>query len=404
MLAGHDLVYFGPEKWDGLWRNRHQLMSRFAHHHKVLYVEPKTYLRTTRHQWRTGSLRWQDLWRDLRQSRVTKAAEHLYIYRNPIVLPISGRFPLDRITWFLWRGLLKSTMKKLNFSDPIIWLSRPSMVNLVDALDEKLVIYHVVDEYLSYCQGDVQARTRQQTLERQMLKKADLVIVVSESLFQAKQPFNEHTYLVPNGVDYQAYARAMDSNEPPPPDIAELPKPLIGYSGLIASRLDLNLLRHLATTHPDWSIVLLGTTDDRNCAVELMRLRQTENVHFLGRREIDQVPRYIQAFDVCIIPYQIDERAQNASPLKLYDYMAAGKPIVTTNFSAANQFKKVVRVADNQEEFLNYIKDALSENDHDLCLERQRIAAENTWEQRVRQLSRIVQFHLETGEQGGKRE
>jgi len=392
MLTGYNIIYFGPEKWDGLWRNRHQLMSLFTQRNRVLYVEPKIYFQTMRRKWWRGQL---SLREELRQPRVTRARNNLYIYRSPAFAPIAGRFPLDRITWFLWITLLKATMRKLAFDEPIIWLSRPSMVNLIGAFNEKLAIYHVVDEYLSYCKDDVKAQARQQAMERQMLKKADLVIVVSANLLQAKRAFNKHTYLVPNGVDYQAYAQAVDSNEPPPSDIDRLPKPVIGYSGLIADRLDLDLLQHIATTHPEWSLVLMGTVDDRHCATELSKLRQRKNVYFLGRKEIRQVPYYVNAFDVCLIPYKVNERAQNASPLKLYDYMAVGKPIVATNFPAANQFRDVVHIADSKEEFTCHIEQALSEKDNNLIWKRRRIAAKHTWEDRVNQLSDLIQSHLD---------
>lgn len=394
MLEGYDLVYFGPEKWEGLWRNRHQLMSRFAQRNRVLYVEPKFYLNQVRRQWREGCLHWRDLWQDVQRNRVAKAGDNLYIYRSPLFVPVSGRYPLDRASWALWRGLLKSTMRKLGFDEPIVWLSRPNMVDLVGALSERLLIYHIVDEYLSYCKDDTEARVRQRAQERQMLGKADLVIVVSESLLQAKRPFNSRTYLVPNGVDCQAYTRALESDEPPPSDIFQLPRPLLGYSGLIADRLDLDLLRYVATTHPEWSLVLVGAVDDRRCGAQLSALRQMANVHFLGQKEIDRVPYYIKGFDVCLIPYAVNERAQNASPLKLYDYMAAGKPTVTTDFPAARQFREVVRIASSCEEFAQYIAQALSEEGDRLSLRRRRIAAQHTWENRVDQLSELIRACL----------
>jgi glycosyltransferase involved in cell wall biosynthesis len=400
------MVYFGPEKWDGLWRNRHQLMSRFARRNKVLYVEPKAYLQKVRQQLQAGSLRWHDLREEFTQGRVAQLEDNLYIYRSPTYVPVSGRFPLDRVTWYLWKRLLRQTMRDLGFFKPIIWLSRPGMVNLVGGFNEKLVIYHVVDEYLSYLKDDdVEARRRQQVLERQMLKRADLVIVVSENLLRAKRPFNKHTYLVPNGVDYRAYAQAVDSEEPPPPDIAQLPKPVIGYSGLIAARLDLALLQHIATIHPEWSLALVGAIDEKHCAAELARLRRIDNVHFLGTKEIDQVPHYVQAFDVCLIPYRVNEHSENVSPLKLYDYMAAGKSIVTTDFPAANRFGEVIRIAHAREEFTRHIEQALLQNNGDLVSEMRRIAAQNTWEKRVSQLSRIIQSYLEEeSRRVGKRE
>jgi glycosyltransferase involved in cell wall biosynthesis len=394
MLTGHNLVYFGPEKWDGLWRNRHQLMSRFAQQNKVLYVEPYIDLQRVRHEWRAGSLKWNDLWQDFRKSRVRKQRDNLFIYRSPVFIPISGRYPLDRITWFMWKGWLKAAMRKLGMEKPIVWLSRPNMLELNTGFGAQLVVYHVVDEYAAYPGNDWEARRQQQALERQMLKKADLVVVVSENLLQSKRPFNKNTFLVPNGVDVQSYVQATESHRPPPPDITQLSRPVIGYSGLIAARLNLDLLEHIAITHPEWSIALVGAVDERYCAGELARLKQIRNIHFLGRKEIDQVPRYVQAFDVCLIPYQLDERAQNASPLKLYDYMATGKPVVATDFPAARQFSDLIYIAQTVKDFMHHIEQALAENDDDLAQKRQLVARENTWEKRVEQLSQVLESHL----------
>lgn len=370
-------------------------MSRFARCNKVLYVEPSIDLRSFRQALRQTTFKWTDLWRDLKQNPVRQVRDNLYIFHSPI--PISGRRPFDRMTRFIWKRHLASAMRKLGFHPPIVWLSRPNMVSLTTGFGATLVIYHVVDEYQAYLGEDREARRQQQVLEQRLLKSVGLVIVVSEKLLTAKRAFNEHTYLVPNGVDAQAYMQALHSHAPLPPDIAGLPKPVIGYSGLIAARLNLDWLHHLAIRRPDWSIALVGAVDDRRCADELVQLRQLKNVYFLGRKTIDQVPHYVRAFDVCLIPYRVDERAQHASPLKLYDYLATGKPIVTTDFAAAGQFKECVRIAGTQEEFVRQIAEALSEHDADLFRARQRIAVENTWDVRVEQLSAILQSRLAVG-------
>ena len=186
-------------------------------------------------------------------------------------MPISGRAPLRDLLEFTNRHMLRGVMKSLGMRAPLIWFSRPSVANHVGQFGEKLVIYHVVDEYTAYDGMSEGARQRLQDQERRLLKQADLVIVVSDSLLRAKRPFNKQTYLVPNGVDYRAYTCALDSNQAPPADIAALPKPLIGYSGLIAARLDLVLLRDLAEAHPEWSLALMGAVDDRYCARESSR-------------------------------------------------------------------------------------------------------------------------------------
>lgn len=368
-------------------------MSRFAQYNKVLYVEPVVYLNHLRHHWREGKLGWSDF----KQKPVSQAGDNLYIFHSPAYVPISGRQPLKPVSRFAWTGLLKLAMRQLGFGRPIVWFSRPEMVDLIGSFDEKLVVYHVVDEYLAYGGLNSEARRRQQCQEQQMLQRAGLVIVVSEKLYEAKRPFNQHTHLVANGVDYQAYDRAMSSTDPLLPDIGQLSRPVIGYSGSVATRLDLDLLHYLATSHPDWSIVLVGVIKERDCAAGLSKLRQAGNVHFLGHKEINQVPYYVKGFDVCLIPYKVNERAHHSSPLKLYDYMATGKPIVSTDFASANQFKDVIRIARSKENFKHSIEEVLTEKDNGLSGKRRSIAAENTWDARVNQLSALIQNRLDAG-------
>lgn len=394
MLTGHNIIYFGPGKWNGLWRNRHQLMSRFALQNRVIYVEPIFTIHKLRNQLRQGYRGISEIWHDAGHAGVTKVAKNLYIYHSPVYIPISGRFPLDKITWWIWKLLFKQTIKRLGFSRPIIWLSRPEMSCFIGTFDEKLIIYHVVDEYLSYGEMDVETRAKIKKLEQQVLKKADLVIVVSEKLRATKSVFNKHTYLVQNGVDYASYSKALTDDTPMPSDILQLPKPIIGYSGLISRRLDLGLIGDMAKTHTEWSLVLIGEVNDKGCESELNRLREMKNVYFLGIKEITQVPHYVKAFDVCIVPYKLNEETQNLSPLKLYDFMAMGKEIVTTDFPIAREFKDILHIAESNDSFVNCIKEALAEKNKALFTKRRQIAAQNTWEHRIVELSGIIESHL----------
>jgi len=391
VITGDNIIYFGPGKWDGMWRNRHQLMSRFARKNKVMYVEPVVSLSKLRR----GDYSWSDFWQAVKRKRVTKTKENVFIYHSLPYVPISGRFPVDKITWWIWNLLFRSTLKKLDFSNPIIWLSRLEMSYFIGNFDEKMVIYHVVDEYLAYPGVTEEDRERLEHSEKQLLKKADMVIVVSEKLKKSKGVHNENTFLVKNGVDYESYNKALLSNDLLPDDIDRLPRPIIGYSGLISQRLDLDLIENIASTYTEWSVVLIGMVNDKGCESIMNRLQQMENVHFLGVKNITQVPYYVKGFNVGIIPYKINEETENLSALKLYDFLAIGMPIVTTDFPAVTEFKNVVRVADSKENFTVHIENVLIEDDENLITERRSIASQNTWEQRVVQLSRLIAGRLE---------
>ena len=333
MLEGHDLIYFGPGKWEGMWRNRHQLMSRFASHNKVMYVEPVVYFSKLRQ----GDYSWSDLWKAIRGKRITKIADNVLIYHSLPFVPISGRFPLNRITWWVWNLLFHLTLKRLGFSRPIIWLSQPDMSHFIGKFDEKLTIYHVVDEYLAYPSVSSEVRVSLERSEKKLLERVDLVIVVSEKLQKKKSIHNKRTFLVKNGVDYESYDKALSNNGPLPADIARLPRPVIGYSGLISRRLDLGLIEYIAKTHPEWSMAFIGMINDKGCEPQMDRFRQMKNVHFLGEKKIREVPYYVKAFDVSIVPYMINEETENLSALKLYDFFGNRDADCCNEFSCCSR-------------------------------------------------------------------
>jgi len=275
-----------------------------------------------------------------------------------------------------------------------MWVYKTDHIRKIGGFNEKMVIYHVVDEYQAYFGSSAQREEQKQNIERLMLERADLVIVVSQKLYETKRPFNRNTHLVPNAVDYSVYAEAIDSDKQPPKDVARLPGSKIGYSGLIAAKLNFKLLHDMATTHPEWYIILLGAIDDRHCSEDLNLLKKMGNIYFIKQKKISKVPYYIKALDVCIAPYKINKHSQNISPLKLYDYMASGKPIVSTNFPAAQMFKNVIQIANSESEFISHVETALHEDDKDLVKKRRYIASQNTWDDRVRQISLLIRSKL----------
>ena len=150
----------------------------------------------------------------------------------------------------------------------------------------------------------------------------------------------------------------------------------------------------MAQLHPEWSIVFIGLVDDRECEAMMNRLRQMKNVHFLGVKNITKVPYYVKGFDVGIIPYKIDEETKSLNALKLFDFMAIGMPIVTTGIPAVTKFKNVVRIADSKEKFAKHIENALIGDDENTVNKRRGVASQNTWENRVVHLSRLIDNRL----------
>ena len=387
-LQGAHIVCFAPNPWNDLWRNRHHIFSRLARENTVLYVEPKVYSLADLRRGQMGV-------EDLRRPRCQHEADGLWLYRHPVWAPRTARPGLKQLMRRLRRLALRRAMARLGMCRPITWVFQPIHAELVGTLGECLIVYHVVDQYAAFRYHSLEKRQRIQDEERQLLPRADLVVVSSQALLAAKSSLNPHIVVVPNGVDLAAFERVWQSNVPPPEDVAQLRHPIIGYSGHISVRLDLPLVTEIARRRPDWSLALVGTVWERGCEEELQVLRALPNVHFLGQKAPEQVPQYICAFDACLIPYRQGEEAYHSSPIKLYEYLAAGKPVVGIDIPALDGFRAVVHVADSPETFVRSLEAALREDGSTLVKERRRLAAANTWERRVEQISTAIQTRLE---------
>lgn len=375
MLKDESIIYFGPEPWAGLWRNRHQLMSRFAMHNDVWYVEPPTLLR----QLIRGKKQ--------RTRLFSRDPSGVNVFHSPWWLPVIGRAPLKNPSIGMYLQALKF-LAGGSRRKHIVWLSRPPMIDYVGRLQEKLTIYHVVDEYSGYGSATENERQKLLGMERKLLERVDAAIVVTPSLHKLKSLHNSNTHIVPNAADFSAYAHTPEYM---PVDLDGIQRPIIGYTGLIASRLDLDLLSATASAKPTWSFVFVGSVNDEGCRMQLDKLKQLSNVYFVGQKSVAETPNYVGHFDICTIPYAVNLRAQHASPLKLYEYAAASKPIVATDFAAARDFGGHVDVVRNAAEFIDACERGLKLNSQSRTIkDNLDFAAKNTWDERVEQVSEII--------------
>jgi len=392
MLAGQDIIYFAQGKWDGLWRSRQQLMSIFARKNRVLYVEGRPTLRFALHAFVGKDLRRSDL----HLSSVRQVSENLFVCRFPIWAPESDRFPLKRLTRTVGWLFIQHALRKLHMSRPIVWLSQPSMVDLIEAIPSAcLRVYHVYDEYGGYCGLTPASRHQIEELEKRMMELVDIVIVSSKRLYDAKSSLHANTYFVPHGVNYKAYTAAL--RDPYIPDgLRSIKAPRLGYVGLISDKLDLQMIGELAQNHANWSLVFVGEARVSTQRDIWQALISMSNVHYLGEVEVSQVPYYIKGFDVGLVPYVLNRYAENAQPLKVYDYLAAGLPIASVDVPAVREFGQYIHVTERPRDFSQAVEAALADTTPERCQARRNIAAQHTWEVRVEQLSDVLQTHLAT--------
>jgi glycosyltransferase involved in cell wall biosynthesis len=281
-------------------------------------------------------------------------------------------------TWSLVRDVRRALAQVAPGRAPLLITGTPAAVGVVGALGEIASVYFCMDDYgeLPGVDADIVA-----PLEKTLLRRVDATVATARALVELKRPTSGLAYALPQGVNYDHFARA----QPEPADMAQLPHPRIGFAGGISSACDFGLIRALAEAHPTGSIVLVGPVQ---AGVEVPRL---SNVHLLGHRPYDVLPAYVQAFDVGLIPYVLNDWTRSVDPLKLLEYLAAGIPVVSTAIPEVEKYADAICIGADTISFLACVAEALEGSRAAKAERGQSVARAHTWARRAEQLMQIVQ-------------
>ncbi|HKX19306.1 MAG TPA: glycosyltransferase [bacterium] len=387
LLSGQNIVCLAHEPWHGPWKTYQQIMSLLAKKNRVLYVGPPASLR----EGVTGLVR-----RAQRRPLLECVTPTLFVYHEPRLLGrANNRRPIARhlngITARLRLSQARWLARCCGFAAPILWVFDPMMSRAVGTFGERLVVYHVLDNYAEFIDPRATAlRAAMSKNEGWMLKRADVVVAVSDSLRQRCLEHNPNSFLVPNGVNTEMFrARAMARVVPA--DMRHLARPIIGYVGAIQPIVDYSLLHRISMERPEWSLVLAGPRDlDGAAQAAFDTLCSRPNVHYLGCKQVGEVPVYISACDVCLMPYHPRKSTvPDSDSIKLYEYLACGRPVVSVDVSSAARFSPLVRIARDEEEFVKGVEESLAEGSR-FVEARELVASEHSWQQRVATLSQIL--------------
>jgi glycosyltransferase involved in cell wall biosynthesis len=346
VLRGRDMLCFGHD-WSGDPLSKTHLMRLLARDNRVLWINSIGY--------RAPTASGRDFKRIVTKLRAAaepvKEVEPNIFVLNPLAVPAYGVPAMQRVNRELLKLQVWRAVDRLGFRRVVNWVFNPTAAVVAGALSEDLVVYYCVDEFTAFSGISPQLVA----LERQLIEKADLVIVSSEKLRQTKSAHNPRTALVRHGVQYDHFRTALAPETRVPDEVARLPKPVIGYFGLMADDwIDIDLMEHVARHFAGGSMVLLGkvTTD-------LSRLTALPNVHVLGRKPFEDLPAYCKAFDVAMNPFPLNEVTLNSNPLKVREYLAAGLPVVSTRIPEVEVVREA-RIADSKEAFVKAIEEALA--------------------------------------------
>jgi glycosyltransferase involved in cell wall biosynthesis len=383
MLSGHDIVCISTQDWDDLWTRKQRFMSQFAKQgNKVLYVERQMHLagavKRIKTQWRR-SFKW------LNGPRMI--AQNLYVYTLPLVLPFyQMAYWINGINHYIIISLLKRQMASLGLRNPILWTYAPFSDRLIGKLGEKLVVYECVDEF-SASKGLVRANVIK-AMESCLIKKSDLIIVTAQSLLDSKRHLSNYIHLVPNAAEVDHFKKVLSGDTVLSHEMAQIKPPIIGFLGSISYWIDIDLIHYIAVSRPDWSVVMIGPV-----RTDISKITALPNVYILGRKDYNEVPGYVKGFDVCINPYIMDGVAEGCSPLKLYEYLATGKPIVSVDMPEARKFSSIITIARSYEEFLTGLDSSFKENGK-YAKERIAESEKHSWDNRFQRVQFIVEEAL----------
>ena len=316
-LRGRDILCFSND-WSGDPLSKTHLMRLLARDNRILWVNSIGYRRPNVNRADAGRA-----WRKLSAAMtpVREVEPNLFVL-NPLVVPVYDRPWIRAGNRRILGAQVKRAMRVLKFQRPINYVFLPSAALVAGDFHEDKIIYHCVDEYAAFT-GVAAAALAEQ--EERLIKKSDLVIVSSDLLHRSKSALNPNTVLVRHGVDFEHFRKALDPATRVPESIANLPRPVIGFFGLIADWVDVELMAAVAQRYPNGSMVVLGkvTTD-------VAALERLPNVHLLGRVPYADLPAYSKGFDVALNPFRISELTLNSNPLKVREYLAAGLPVVSS--------------------------------------------------------------------------
>ncbi|MEO8377873.1 MAG: glycosyltransferase, partial [Candidatus Sumerlaeota bacterium] len=264
--------------------------------------------------------------------------------QNLPFMPLANSFaPSRALTMGLLRAKAAAPLKRAPKGGRVLWLQNPAYIELIDKLPHDLVVYDVMDPFAAFRTSDPQVAER----EDRVLKKADLVFTGGRSLHTQVVDRHQRAHCFPSGIDFAHFARAANPGSVPA-DIAMLDKPILGYFGAVDERIDWKLIETLCRERRHWSIVFLGPL----VLIPEVPIKEP-NFHWLGAKSYDALPEYLRAFDVCLIPWLVNDLTRFMSPTKTPEYLAAGKPVVSTPIpDVAADYAGEVLIADSPEAYL----------------------------------------------------
>lgn len=390
------VVCFLPTPWPQFWAQG--LFAAMADHVSMLLVEPPIDILSS--IIRPGRL----IKRLMRYRKLTKLNQTLYLFQ-PISLVSYGvtyRFPLfTQLSRFILRSQLKRVLSKMpSYEHLIMHYFMPQQHYALNLLKSDLSIFDIADEFYVKAQDEEIDFKRKSTIryrqyEKKVFDNTDLVFVSSRSLYNSRSRLHSNIVQIPVGcADFEFFSKARDLNLSIPTDIASLSSPRVGFVGNFNEKVDLKLLLELARQKSDISLIFVGADNGETAFKRTTPYRELmglPNVYHLGWHPYESLPAYIKALDVCLMPFCLNVWMKNSHPSKTYQYLSAGKPVVSTAIPEVLSLDNVIAVAKNTQDFINAVEVAINKRDAKEDIEKRvEIGFQNSSKVRAKQRAKVI--------------
>jgi len=365
-----DIICYSHLRWDFVYQRPQHLLSRMSDHFRVVYVEEPVF--DTNNAYLESRQNEDKVW---------------------VVVPHLPAGLSDEEILRQQNLLLKTFMENFQCLNFIAWYYTPMAIHLNPSFTPSLVVYDCMDELSAFKNAPSIMKER----EKELLKRADIVFTGGYSLYEAKKGSHANVYAFPSSIDRKHFGKARSMNIEFS-DQQDIPFPRIGFFGVIDERMDLELLQAMAERKPDWHFIIIGPV----VKIDPATLPQNANIHYLGQKAYKELPYYISKWNVAMMPFAINESTRFISPTKTPEYLAAGKPVVSTPvYDVLRSYgnRGLVAIASTPEEFIKAIQDVIDMPDRHQWLKAVDLAlAENSWDRTVEDML----FHINSALEKGK--
>jgi len=365
-----DVVCLSHLRWDFVFQRPQHLLTRFARESRVFYVEEPEHHRGA-----------PSLSVTLRENGV-----HVVVPRLPEGLSPEEEAPIQK-------ELLDDLLRRYAVRRFVLWYYTPMALSFSRHLRPLAIVYDCMDELSAFAGAPPALRER----EAELMVRADLVLTGGQSLYEAKRDLHPNVHPFPSSVDVAHFAQARKGPEEPA-DQAAIARPRIGYFGVIDERMDLDLVRGVALARPDWQLVFVGPT----AKIDPATFPKLSNVHALGRKAYSELPGYVAGWDVAMLPFARNESTRFISPTKTPEYLAAGRPVVSTSVRDVVRpygQQGLARIADTVEDFVAATEAALRDDPERRLARADAFLSKISWERTWSSIRSLLTDAVETREE-----